>query len=153
MRLLFHAARAHHTTQRRGHKILPLPKYEQLYRRIKGYRSVGISVNHTIPKSGYQASVQWNESCFNLQMYLLIYALSVTPSWQNRTSYQFMMTFSNLEHFPHYWPFVRGIHWSPVISPHKRQWRGALVFSLICVWINGWVNNRKAGDLRRHCAH
>ena len=23
-------------------------------------------------------------------------------------------------------------------------------FSLICTWINGWVNNREAGDLRRH---
>ena len=30
---------------------------------------------------------------------------------------------------------------------------GALVFSLICVWINGWVNNREAGDLRRYGAH
>ena len=37
--------------------------------------------------------------------------------------------------------------------PHKGQWRGALMFSLICVWINGWVNNREAGDLRRSCAH
>ena len=27
------------------------------------------------------------------------------------------------------------------------------MFSLICVWINGWVNNREAGDLRRHRAH
>ena len=34
-----------------------------------------------------------------------------------------------------------------------RQWRGALMFSLICVWINGWVNNREAGDLRRHRGH
>ena len=57
------------------------------------------------------------------------------------------------KHFPRYWPFVRGIHRSPVNSPHKGQWRGALMFSLICVWINGWVNNRKAGDLRRHRAH
>ena len=56
-------------------------------------------------------------------------------------------------HFPRYWPFVRGIHRSPVNSPHKGQWRGALMFSLICVWINGWVNNREAGDLRRHRAH
>ena len=24
---------------------------------------------------------------------------------------------------------------------------------LICVWINGWVNNREAGDLRRYRAH
>ena len=57
------------------------------------------------------------------------------------------------KHFPRYWPFVRGIHRSPVNSPHKGQWRGALMFSLICVWINGWVNNRKAGDLRRYRAH
>ena len=57
------------------------------------------------------------------------------------------------KHFPRYWPFVRGIHRSPVNSPHKGQWRGALIFSLICVWINGWVNNREAGDLRRYRAH
>ena len=42
---------------------------------------------------------------------------------------------------------------SPVNSPHKGQWRGALMFSLICVWINGWVNNREASGLRRHRAH
>ena len=37
------------------------------------------------------------------------------------------------KHFPRYWPFVRGIHRQPVNSPHKGQWRGALMFSLICV--------------------
>ena len=37
--------------------------------------------------------------------------------------------------------FVRGIH------------RGPLMFALICVWINGWANNREAGDLIRHRAH
>ena len=57
------------------------------------------------------------------------------------------------KHFPRYWPFVRGIHRSPVNSPHKGHWRGALMFSLICVWINGWVNNGEAGDLRRYRAH
>ena len=43
--------------------------------------------------------------------------------------------------------FVRGIHrWlrginrSPVNSPHTDLWRGALMFSLICAWTNGWVN-------------
>ena len=55
--------------------------------------------------------------------------------------------------FPRHWPYVRGIHWSPVNSPHKGQWRGALMFSLICVWINGSVNNREAGYLRRYRAH
>ena len=58
-----------------------------------------------------------------------------------------------MKHFPRYWPFVRGIHRSPVNTPHKGQWCGALIFSLICVWINGWVNNREAGDLRRYRAH
>ena len=57
------------------------------------------------------------------------------------------------KHFPRNWPFVRGIHRSPVNSPHKGQWRGALVFSLICVWINDWVNNGEAGDLRRYRIH
>ena len=33
------------------------------------------------------------------------------------------------KHFPRYWPFVRGIHRSPVNSPHKDQWRGAVMFS------------------------
>ena len=57
------------------------------------------------------------------------------------------------KYFPRYWSFVREIHRSPVNSPHKGQWRGALMFSLICAWISGWVNNREAGDLRRYCAH
>ena len=57
------------------------------------------------------------------------------------------------KHFPRYWPYVRGIHRSPVNSLHKGQWRGALTFSLICAWINCCVNNREAGYLRRHCAH
>ena len=57
------------------------------------------------------------------------------------------------KHFLRYWPFMRGIHRSPMKSPHKGQWRGALMFSLICVCINGWLNNRVAGDLRRNLAH
>ena len=57
------------------------------------------------------------------------------------------------KHFPRYWPFVREIHQSLVNFPHKGQWHGALMFSLICAGMNGWVNNCNAGDLRRHRAH
>ena len=57
------------------------------------------------------------------------------------------------KHFPRYWPFVRGIHRSPGNSPHKGQWGGALMFSLICGWINDWVNNREAGVLRSQRGH
>ena len=51
------------------------------------------------------------------------------------------------KHFPRYWPFVRGI------NRYKGQWRGVLVFSLICAWINSWVKNCEAGDLRLHLTH
>ena len=57
------------------------------------------------------------------------------------------------KYFPRYWPFARGIHRSPVNCHHKGQWCGALMFSVICTWINGKVKNRKAGDLRLDHAH
>ena len=40
-----------------------------------------------------------------------------------------------------------GPRWIP------RQWSGALMASLMCPWINGWVNNDEAGDLRRYRTH
>ena len=57
------------------------------------------------------------------------------------------------KHFPRYWPFVREFTGLRGIPRTKGQWRGALILSLICVWINGWVNNHEAGDLRRYRAH
>ena len=73
-----------------------------------------------------------------------------THKQHNRPTHDDVIKWS---HFPRYWPFVRGIHPSPVDSPHKGQWRGALMFSFICAWTNGWTNNRDAGDLRRHRTH
>ena len=55
--------------------------------------------------------------------------------------------------FLRYWPFVRGIHRSPVNSPHKGQWRRALMFSLNCAWTNTWANNWDVIGLRRHRAN
>ena len=37
--------------------------------------------------------------------------------------------------------------------PTWGQWRGALLFPLICAWINGWVYNRETGDSIRYRAH
>ena len=88
---------------------------------------------------------------------LLWYRTQVSPlSLKFLHSVLFLMTHDDVikwKHFPRYWPFVRGIHWSPVNSPHKGQWRGALMFPLICAWINRWVNNGEAGDFRRYSAH
>ena len=87
----------------------------------------------------------------------------LTPAWMPfikifNISFTFMKIFFHDDvikwrHFPHHWPFVRGIHRSLVNSPHKGQWRGSLMFSLICTWINRWVNYRGAGDMRCYCAH
>ena len=55
------------------------------------------------------------------------------------------------QHLPGYWFLVRGINQSPVGSSHKGQWHGALMFSLIYTWTNGWANNGDTGDLR--CNH
>ena len=43
----------------------------------------------------------------------------------------------------------------PVIGgfPSQSQWCEALMFSLICAWINGWANNLNASDLRHHHLH
>ena len=46
------------------------------------------------------------------------------------------------KHFLCYWPFVQGIHWSLVNSPHKGQWRRALMFSLICA-LTGFIAIRE----------
>ena len=44
-----------------------------------------------------------------------------------------------------------GDQWIPLAkaSDANRAW----MFSDICAWINGWVNNREAGDWSRHRAH
>ena len=37
--------------------------------------------------------------------------------------------------------------------PRTKASDTGVMFSLICAWINGWVNNRETGDLRRHRPH
>ena len=72
----------------------------------------------------------------------------------NHSKTQHMMTSSNGNIFRvtgHLCGEFTGPRWIP--HTKAMQWRGALMFSLIFVWINGWVNNREAGDLRRHRAH
>ena len=83
----------------------------------------------------------------------MLLARYMTENQQRRADYFSHDDVTKWNHFPRYRPFARGIHRSPVNSPHKGQWRGALMRSLICAWINNWINNRAASDLRRHSAH
>ena len=73
--------------------------------------------------------------------------------WFTTVFWVHMMTSSNGSIFcvtGHLCGEFTGRRWIP---PFKGQWRGALMFSLICAWIKGWVNNREAGDLRHHRVH
>ena len=54
------------------------------------------------------------------------------------------------KHFPHYRPFVRGIHGG---FPSQRPVTRNLDVFLDLRWTKGRTNNRDTGDLRRHRAH
>ena len=58
-----------------------------------------------------------------------------------------------MESFSALLAFVRGEFTGPCEFPAQRPVTQSFDFSLICVWINDWVNNREAGDLRRHRGH
>ena len=95
--------------------------------------------------TGRTAFLYWNVS---LRDNVVFWHLNVLLPWDQ--DFTIMMTPSNGN------IFHVADHLSPVNSPHKGQWCRALMFSLIWARINGWhgwVNNRKAGDLRRHRAH
>ena len=61
------------------------------------------------------------------------------------------------KHFPRYWPFVRGIHRSPVNSPHKVQWSGVFMFFYLCLNERlskqpcGWWLETPSWSLWCHC--
>ena len=86
-----------------------------------------------------------NENTFDKndsEGWLILNILGNIPWWRHE-----MEMFSTLL------ALCEGNHQPPVDSPHKSQWRGVLMFSLICAWTNGWAITRDAGDLRRHRTH
>ena len=85
----------------------------------------------------------WHLDIIWINAGILVLEPQVTNSWWRHQ----METFSALL------TICAGIHRSPVNSPHKGQWRGALMLSLICARINDWVNNLEAVDLIRHRGH
>ena len=102
-----------------------------------------------------QLTQAWNY-LFNRQGAFPLHARGCGWGLSNRLPTQMSLCHDDVikwKHLPRHWPFVRGIHRSQVNSPHKGQWRGALMFSLICARIIYWVNNGEAGDLRRQHAH
>ena len=125
-------------------------------------------------------SIQLYASCLQVRHMLTIwfckFHLTVSGEFWggNKDIYQYFISFSHHDmvlvieipsyyddiikwkHFPHYWPFVWGIHQSPMNSLHKGQWPGALMLSSICTWTNGkqlwcrWFETHSR-PLWRHC--
>ena len=113
-----------------------------------------LKINHGVINNRFMCKVQL-ENPQTLTMQELFYAASVkcVPTfWIDTYWYTKHDDVVNWKHFLRYWPFVRGIHRYPVNFPHKCQWRGAKMFSFVCAWMNDWVNNGEAGDLRHHRA-
>ena len=55
--------------------------------------------------------------------------------------------------FPHYWPYVRGIHGSLLDSADKGPVTVTLIFPLLLAWISCWTNRRVVSAFRWHDAH
>ena len=115
---------------------------------------------HLEPHDAYIRSIIWSSSLSIVVVDCHLVGVGVTLPSMKHEKFILMDVISKFhddvikwKHFPRNWPFVRGIHRSPVNSTHKGQWRGALMFSLICTRINVWVNNGDAADLRRHRDH
>ena len=95
----------------------------------------------------------WRYTCLLLLISMLWHRQAIFESKGDKLSSSAESRIRSWKHFPRYWPLVRVIHRSAVNFPHESQWRGALMFALICAWINGCANNRRAGDLRRNRPH
>ena len=78
------------------------------------------------------------------------YAVGSCPHGRRRGFHDDVIKWS---HSPRHWPFVRWIHRSPVNSPQKGQWSGALEFFFICAWTYSSVNNWDTGNLRCQRSH
>ena len=65
-------------------------------------------------------------------------------AWENTMDIVLHDDVIKWKHFPHYWPFVWGIHQSLVNSLYKGQWRRSLMFSLICT-LNKWLSKQSCG--------
>ena len=133
-----------------GTVLLEIHRYEKSKLATLNYWT---SANNILPRKG-----PWNKTWDVFQYNVIVILVIPITGWSFFILKQGHGIFEHddvikWQYFPRYWPFVQGIHRSLVNIPNKSQWRGALMFSLICTWINGWVNNRKAGDLRLHCAH
>ena len=98
------------------------------------------------PQEGLQGPVDLSPFVGRQTLHLFLLVLLPTVIWKTwwRHDMETMSTSCD-------WPFVRGIHWSLVDSPHKGPVMRS--FDLMSASTSYWTYSRNAGDLRRHDAH
>ena len=120
-----------------------------------GFLKLPFRADSRFAPSQWETSLQSSYIYIYIYIFIYLYVCGLRCYCMCLNNLQCMMTSSNLNIFRVTGPSCGEFtgHWSPVNPPHKGLWREALLFSLICSWINGWVNNREAGDLRHNRAH
>ena len=128
-------------------QILPLPS--SFYDKNNGNKTWPFLNHHSLPLSQTRggrhkmATILQKTFQINFLEWKLLSEWNVFP----------MFYVFKWKHFLRYWPIAGKSPVADEFPAHEGQWRGALMFSLILDWINNWVNNREAGELRRHRAH
>ena len=117
---------------------------------IYGHSFCSVKIHWRPPEGhGFSYRLPATDWCL-LDMFLLQLSLSSRATASHL--WNFMITSSN-GNISALLLLCEGNHRSSVNSPHKGQWHGALMFSFICAWTNGWSNNLDDGSLRRHRAY
>ena len=96
---------------------------------------------------GCVTSVSGDTNCLTTRLISLSFS-RLQDCRRTNPHYNIMMTSSNGKIFHVTGPFT-GHRWIPLTKASDPEF----LFSLICVWTNGWVNNRVTGDFRRDRAH
>ena len=96
-------------------------------RKLQEYSGLLSQVNHTRESHNEWICQFWNQ--YEGWIVWKHVETSTTNWWTDGWDHSYHDDAIKWKHFPHYWPFVRGIHHSPVNSPHKGQWCRALFFS------------------------
>ena len=100
-----------------GHRGIPRTKCFHLM--TSSWNKIGYLCPLAISMQGPKIGFIWESQYLSkIEKYLTRVVTSILWVWYPGFYYDDVIKW---KHFPRYWPFVRGIHWSPVNSPHKAR--------------------------------
>ena len=105
--------------------IISTPPRPQLYHHTYGAFMISTTSSWDIM---HMFDINVMRSCCDISDHFIHWCLNMMTSWNGNI---FRVT-------------------DPLCGESTSQWRGALIFSLMCAWTNSSKNGRGAGDLRLH---